>query len=41
MLTYSFSGKGLGLVSPTHFVYDISGKTFFMLHSINRQNLIL
>ena len=35
MLNFNFSEKGLGLVSPPHFVYDFSGKMFLMLHSIN------
>ena len=35
MLNFDFSEKGLGLVSPPHFVYDFSRKMFLMLHSIN------
>ena len=35
MLNFNFSEKGLGLVSPPHFVYDFSRKMFLMLHSIN------
>ena len=31
----TFSEKGLGLVSPPHFMYDFSRKMFLMLHSIN------
>ena len=34
MLSFNFSEKGLGLVSPPHFAYDISRKMFLMLHSI-------
>ena len=41
MLNFSFSEKGLGLVSPPHFVYDFSRKMFLMLHSINIPNLIV
>ena len=32
--------KGLGIVSPAHFVYDFSPK-MFLLHSINRPNFIV
>ena len=28
MVNFNFSEKGLGLVSPLHFVYDISRKMF-------------
>ena len=35
MLNFDFLEKGLGIVSPPHFVYDISRKTFHMLYSIN------
>ena len=38
MVDFNFSEKGLGPVSPRHFVYDFSRKIFLMLHSINRQN---
>ena len=41
MLNICFSEKGLGLVSPPHFVYDFSGKMFLMLHSINLPNFIV
>ena len=41
MLDFNFSEKGLGLVSPPHFVYDFSRKTFFMLHSVNEPNFIV
>ena len=40
MLNFSFSEKGLGLVSPPHFVYDFSIKIFLMLHYINWPNFI-
>ena len=30
-----WSGKGLGIVSPPHFAYDVLRKMFFMLYSIN------
>ena len=36
MLNYSFLGKGLGIVSPPHFVSQMS----LMLYSINWQNFI-
>ena len=32
MLNFNFSEKGLGLVSPSNFVYDFSRKIFLMLH---------
>ena len=35
MLDFDFSEKGLGLVSPPHFVYDFSEKMFPVLYSIN------
>ena len=41
MLNFHFSEKGLGLVSPPHFVYDFSRKIFLMLHSINWPNFIV
>ena len=35
-ITYNyFSEKGLGIVSPPHFVYNFSINFFLMLHSIN------
>ena len=40
MLNFDFLGKGLGIVSPAHFVYDFSTKMFLMLYSINSPNLI-
>ena len=41
MLNFDFSEKGLGLVSPPHFVYHFSRKTFLTLHSINWPNFIV
>ena len=38
MLNFSFSEKGLGLVSQPHFLFDFSRKMFLMLHSINWPN---
>ena len=32
MLNFNFSDKSLGLVSPSHFVYDFSKKMFLMFH---------
>ena len=40
MFNFDFLDKGLGIVSPTHFVYDFSTKMFLMLYSINWPNLI-
>ena len=31
MLNFEFLEKGLGIVSPPHFVYDFSSKMFLML----------
>ena len=41
MLSFNFSEKGLGLVSPPHFAYDISRKMFLMLHFIDWPNFIV
>ena len=41
MLNLDFLDKGLGIVSPVHFVYDFSKKNFLMLYSINWSNLIV
>ena len=38
MLNFHFSEKGLGLVSPSHFVYDFSRKMFLMLHPVLRSD---
>ena len=35
MLKFDFLEKGVGIVSPPHFVYNFSRKMFIMLHSIN------
>ena len=35
MLNFDFLEKGVGIVSPTHLVYDFSRKTFVKLYSIN------
>ena len=40
MLNFDFLDKGLGIVSPAHFVYDFSTKIFLMLYSINYPNFI-
>ena len=32
---FYFLEKGLGIVSPPHFVYEFSTKVFLMLYSIN------
>ena len=40
MINFDFLEKGLGIVSPPHFVYDFSRKMFLMLYSINRTNFI-
>ena len=39
-LNFDFSEKGLGIVSPPHFVYDFSRKMFLMSSSINWPNFI-
>ena len=41
MLNFNFSEKGLGLVSPPHFVYDFSRKMFLMLHTTNLPNFFV
>ena len=35
MLNLDFLEKGLGIVFPPHFVYDVSRKMFLMLYAIN------
>ena len=37
---FHFLKKGLGIVSPPHFVYGFSTKMFLMLYSINGPNFI-
>ena len=34
MLKFDFLDKGLGIVSPAHFVYDLSTKMLLMLYSM-------
>ena len=41
MLNFNVPEKGLGLVSPSHFVYDFSRKMLFMLYSISWPNFIV
>ena len=38
---FDFLEKGLRIVSPAHFGYDFSRKTFLMLYSINWPNFIV
>ena len=38
LLSFSFLEKSLGIVSPSHFVYDFSTEMFFILYSSNWQN---
>ena len=40
MLNFDFLDKGLGIVSPAHFVHDFSTQMFLMLYSINWPNSI-
>ena len=40
MLNFDFLDKGLGIVSPAHFVYDFLIKMFLMLHSIDWPNFV-
>ena len=40
MLNFDFREKDLGIVSPSHFVYDFSKNTYFMLRCINWPNVI-
>ena len=41
MLNFGFLEKGLGQVSPPHFLYDFSRKMFLMLYSIKWLNFIV
>ena len=41
MLNFELLEKDLGIVSPSHFVYDFSEKMFLMLYSINWPNFIV
>ena len=38
MLNFYFLEKGLGIVSPPHFMYDFSRKMFLILYSFNWPN---
>ena len=38
MLNFDFLEKGLGIVSPPHFVCDLLRKMFLKLYSVNRPN---
>ena len=40
MLNFDFLDKGLGIISPAHFVHDFLTKMFLMLYSINSPNFI-
>ena len=40
IINFDFLDKGLGIVSPAHFVYDFPTKMFLMLYSINWPNFI-
>ena len=41
MLNFNYPEKGLGLVTPPHFVYDFSRKMFLMLYSVNWPSFIV
>ena len=41
MLNFDIFEKGLGIVSPAHFVYDFSIEMFLMLYSIDWPNFIV
>ena len=41
MVNFAFLDKGLGIISPLHFVYDFSTKVFLMLYSINWSKFIV
>ena len=41
MLNCDFLVKGLEIVSPIHFVYDISRKMFLVLYSFNCPNFVV
>ena len=40
-LNFDFLERGLEIVSPPSFVYDISRKIFLILHSINWPNFMV
>ena len=41
MLNFDFLDKGLGIVSPAHFVYGFSTEMLLKLYSINWLNFIV
>ena len=41
MLNFGFVDKGLGIISPAHFVYDFSTKMLLMLYAINWSNFVV
>ena len=41
MLKFVFLGKGLGIISSAHFVYDFSTKMLLMLYAINWSNFVV
>ena len=41
MLNFDFLEKGLGIVGPPYFMFDLSRKMFLMLYSINWLNFIV
>ena len=41
MLNFDFLEKGLGIVSPPHFVYGFSRRIFVILYAINWQNFFI
>ena len=41
MLNFDILDKGLGIVSPSHFVYNFSTKMYLVLYSINWPNFIV
>ena len=41
MLNFDFLGKGLGIDSPQHFLYEFSGKMCLMLYAINLPNFVV
>ena len=41
MLNFYFLENGLGIASPSHFVYDFSRKMFLMLCSVNWPNCLI
>ena len=41
MLNFDILDKGLGIISPAHFVHDFSTKMFLMLYCIKRPNFIV